>query len=230
MNVCELHNIGKKYPLGELQVTALAGINLSVEQGEFTVFSGPSGSGKSTLLNLIGLLDTPSEGSLFIQNKDISGLSEHKLGQIRAKQIGFIFQSFNLIPVLSAFENVELALQLSSLSTKKERKEKVEEALLAVGLADLLHRRPSQLSGGQQQRVAIARALVKKPALVIADEPTANLDSENGQQILDIMQQLNEKNGATFLFSTHDPMVVNQAKRVVQLKDGKIISDTDISS
>ena len=230
MKVCELQNVGKIYPLGELEVQALDGINLSVERGEFTVLSGPSGSGKSTLLNLIGLLDTPSQGSLFIAQQNVAGLSEQEIGQIRAKEIGFIFQSFNLIPVLSAFENVELALQLSKQINKQERKETVEEALHAVGLADFLHRRPSQLSGGQQQRVAIARALVKKPALVLADEPTANLDSVNGQQILDLMQQLNEDKNATFLFSTHDPMVVNQAKRVIQLRDGTIISDQGLSS
>jgi len=170
-------------------------------------------------------LDSPSSGSVILNGKDTKGLSERELGVTRAQQIGFIFQSFNLIPVLSAFENVELALQLSNVKDKQERKSRTEAALNAVGLTQLFDRRPRQLSGGQQQRVAIARALVKEPALVIADEPTANLDSENGRQILEIMQRLNEEKQATFLFSTHDPMVVKQAKRVVRLQDGTITAD-----
>ena len=225
MSVCELRHVGKRYPLGDLEVTALRDITLSIAQQEFTVFSGPSGSGKSTLLNLIGLLDAPSEGQITLQGQHTAGLPEHKLEQIRGAHIGFIFQSFNLIPVLSAFENVELALQLANLGSPQERKERAEQALISVGLGDFFARRPRQLSGGQQQRVAIARALVKNPALVIADEPTANLDSTNGQQILDLMQRLNEEKGATFLISTHDPMVVTCAKRVVQLSDGQIQSD-----
>jgi len=225
MKVCSLENIVKTYPLGDLEVTALNGINLSISKGEFTVFAGPSGSGKSTLLNLIGLLDSPSSGSVILNGQNTKGLSERQLGVTRAQQIGFIFQSFNLIPVLSAFENVEIALQLSNVTNKQERKDKTAAALEAVGLADFFDRRPRQLSGGQQQRVAIARALVKEPALVIADEPTANLDSENGRQILDIMQHLNAEKGATFIFSTHDPMVVQQAKRVIRLQDGVITAD-----
>ena len=230
MNVCELRNVGKRYPLGDLEVTALHDITLTIEQLEFTVFSGPSGSGKSTLLNLVGLLDAPSEGQIILRGQNTVGLPEHRLEQIRGAHIGFIFQSFNLIPVLSAFENVELALQLANVGSRQERRERTEQALYSVGLADFLDRRPKQLSGGQQQRVAIARALVKKPALVIADEPTANLDSANGQQILHLMRHLNEEEGATFLISTHDPMVVTCAKRVVQLSDGNIQSDEVVRS
>ena len=225
MEVCSLVNVTKRYPLGDLEVTALQNVNVTIQRGEFTVFAGPSGSGKSTLLNLIGLLDSPSEGAIILRGKDTKGLPEKTLEATRAQHIGFIFQSFNLIPVLSAFENVELALQLSNFGTKKERIARTTKALTSVGLADFLDRRPRQLSGGQQQRVAIARALVKEPALVIADEPTANLDSENGRQILELMQYLNEEKGATFLFSTHDPMVVSCAKRVIRLQDGLIISD-----
>lgn len=225
MEVCRLEKVSKTYPLGELEVRALSDVSLEVQKGEFTVFAGPSGSGKSTLLNLVGLLDSPTEGHIYLRGKKTSDSSEVKLGNIRATEIGFIFQSFHLIPVLTAFENVELALRLSGKHSPKTRKERTEKALLSVGLGDLFNRRPKQLSGGQQQRVAIARALVKEPALVIADEPTANLDSKNGAQILDLMSKLNKEQEATFLFSSHDPMVIDRAKRVIRLQDGQINSD-----
>jgi putative ABC transport system ATP-binding protein len=222
--LCELKGVRKTYPMGDVTVEALKGVDLAIHPGEFTVFAGPSGSGKSTLLNLVGCLDRPSAGSVFIEGKDVAHMGDDALGDVRARRIGFIFQSFNLIPVLTAFENVELALRLSGRTSGN--KAAVEKALGEVGLADYMHRRPTQLSGGQQQRVAIARALVKAPGLVIADEPTANLDSHNGAAILDLMREMNEKQGVTFIFSTHDPMVMQRARRVVRLVDGEIKSDT----
>jgi putative ABC transport system ATP-binding protein len=226
MAICELRNVSRHYGSGPTLVRALDGVSLSVAPGEFTVVSGPSGSGKSTLLNLIGLLDTPTDGSVWIEGQDTSGLSSRELTRMRGRRIGFIFQSFNLIPVLSAVENVELALELPGMPGARAA---AAEALAAVGLGDLLHRRPNQLSGGQQQRVAIARALVKKPALVIADEPTANLDSHNGAQVLDLMRRLNEDNGVTFLFSTHDARVMERARRIVHILDGRLERD-DVSA
>lgn len=225
MAICELRDVHKNYQMGEVKVPALKGVDVQIDAGEFTVFSGPSGSGKSTLLNLIGLLDVPSSGDVLIDGKNVAKLGEGALGVLRAKKIGFIFQSFNLIPVLSAFENVELALRLSGDLPARQRKEKVEAALIEVGLADFMARRPSQLSGGQQQRVAVARALVKEPALVIADEPTANLDSKNSNAILEMMTRLNREHDATFLFSTHDPMVVERARRVVYMLDGEVLRE-----
>jgi putative ABC transport system ATP-binding protein len=221
--ICELVDVTKEYPMGELRVVALAGVSVGVSAGEFTVFAGPSGSGKSTALNLIGCLDRPSRGRVLLDGQDVAALSDEALGAVRARRIGFIFQSFNLIPVLTAAENVDLALRLAGDTAGRD--ERVEKALVDVGLKDYLGRRPSQLSGGQQQRVAIARALVKRPALIIADEPTANLDSHNGEAILDLMREMNERDGVTFLFSTHDPMVMARARRVVTLKDGHVVGD-----
>ena len=221
--ICQLVGVTKSYPMGDLLVQALRGVNVSVGAGEFTVFAGPSGSGKSTALNLLGCLDRPTSGEVFLDGQNVATLSDDALGAVRARRIGFIFQSFNLIPVLTASENVDLALRLAGV--EGSRAERVEKALTEVGLKDYLHRRPSQLSGGQQQRVAIARALVKSPAIVIADEPTANLDSTNGEAILDLLRQMNEEKGVTFLFSTHDPMVMARAKRVVRLKDGEVVAD-----
>ncbi len=221
--ICQLENASKIYGSGPTEVRALDSVSVSIEPGEFTVFSGPSGSGKSTLLNLIGLLDEASSGQVFLQGHDVSHLSQRKLASLRAQQIGFIFQSFNLVPVLTALENVTLALQLAGLGGN--HKEQATKVLQDVGLGEFLHRRPNQLSGGQQQRVAVARALVKKPALVIADEPTANLDTKSGDNVLDLMHDLNESLGATFLFSTHDPRVMARAKRIVKLRDGRIEAD-----
>jgi putative ABC transport system ATP-binding protein len=224
MALCQLRNVKKIYPMGDLEVQALRGVDLTIEKGEFTVIAGPSGSGKSTVLNLIGCLDRPSAGEVFLEDKPVAKMGDTELGQLRAARIGFIFQSFNLIPVLTAFENVELALRLAGYTDGN--KARVERALADVGLGDHMQRRPAQLSGGQQQRVAIARALVKAPALVIADEPTANLDSHNGKAILELMREMNARDGVTFLFSTHDAMVMEQAKRVVRLVDGLIVDDT----
>ena len=224
MLVCRLTDVERVYPLGDLSVHALCNVNLTINRGEFTVLAGPSGSGKTTLLNIIGLIDNPSSGRRFINDNDTALLSATALDILRAKEIGFVFQKFHLIPVLTAFENVDLALQLSGQRDRSERKEKVEQALREVGLEDYQHRLPKQLSGGQQQRVSIARALVKRPQLIIADEPTANLDSQNGNQILDLMTHLNDQYGTTFVFSSHDQLVISRARRVIRLLDGKIVN------
>ena len=224
MAICTLEKARKHYGEGPPLVKALDAVDLVFEEGEFTVISGPSGSGKTTMLNLVGLLDTPTSGKVYIQGQDTSGLNSKGLTAIRGHKIGFIFQSFNLVPVLSALENVELALHLSGLS-RSDIREAATKALTDVELGELLHRRPNQLSGGQQQRVAIARALVKEPALVIADEPTANLDSKTGDNVLNLMRKLNEERQATFLFSTHDPMVMERARRVVKILDGRVVAD-----
>jgi len=224
MTICRLNGASKIYGQGAAIVWALRGVDLSFQAGEFAALCGPSGSGKTTALNLIGCLDTPSEGTVEVEGQSTETMSPSQLADLRAKKIGFVFQSFNLVPVLSALENVALALQLSGASG--DRKARSEQMLREVGLGDLLHRRPSQMSGGQQQRVAIARALVKEPALIIADEPTANLDSNTGRDILNLMRRMNRENGTTFVFSTHDPMVMDFAQRVVQLKDGEVVDDS----
>ncbi len=221
--ICEIRDVSKSYGSGPGRVTALKDVSLTIQPGEFTVFCGPSGSGKTTLLNQIGCLDAPSEGELLLQGRPTRTLTSRQLSRLRADKIGFVFQSFNLIPVLSARENVELALELAR---RPEDAGAAAAATLAqVGLAGLEHRRPNELSGGQQQRVAIARALVKKPLIVIADEPTANLDSDNGEQVLATMARLNRELGTTFLFSSHDPMVIAHGRRVITLRDGKVVSD-----
>jgi putative ABC transport system ATP-binding protein len=223
MPICELRNVTKAYGSGPARVLALDHVSLDIEAGEFTVFCGPSGSGKTTLLNQVGCLDRPEEGELFLEGAPISARSSAELSRLRADKIGFIFQSFNLIPVLSALENVELALELAERTG--DHRSQAMSALAQVGLAGLEGRRPNQLSGGQQQRVAIARALVKKPLIVIADEPTANLDSANGEQVIATMERLNRELGTTFLLSSHDSRVIAHAKRVVTLRDGKLVSD-----
>ena len=229
--ICSLRDASKTYGSDVALVWALREVSLDFGAGEFAALSGPSGSGKTTALNLVGCLDTPSSGGVFIDGKDTSELSTAHLAKTRAQKIGFIFQSFNLVPVLTALENVELALQLSGSGfSRSVNKDLAAQALKDVGLGEMLGRRPSQLSGGQQQRVAIARALVKKPKLVIADEPTANLDSKTGEAILQLMCRLNEDNGTTFIFSTHDPMVLNYARRGVVLKDGVVAEDKTKSS
>jgi putative ABC transport system ATP-binding protein len=222
MSICELKGVSKTYGSGETAVHALKDVSLSIEPGEFTAFVGPSGSGKTTLLNQVGCLDKPTGGSVSVDGVDIGALGERQLAALRADKIGFIFQSFNLIPVLTAAENVEIAVQLAGDSGGKAR---ADELLKQVGLGGMENRRPNQLSGGQQQRVAIARALVKKPSLVIADEPTANLDSKTGEQVLELMRDLNRELGVTFIFSTHDPKVMAHARRIVRLVDGQIESD-----
>jgi putative ABC transport system ATP-binding protein len=223
MAICELHHVTRSYGVGAGRVDAIRDVSLAIEPGEFTVFRGPSGSGKTTLLNQVGCLDAPSEGELLLEGRATRAMSSRQLSKLRAEKIGFVFQSFNLIPVLTALENIELALELAGRA--QGLREAAAAMLPRVGLEGLGHRRPNQLSGGQQQRVAIARALVKKPILVIADEPTANLDSANGEQVLETMRALNETLGTTFLFSSHDPRVVEKARRVVTLHDGQIVSD-----
>ncbi len=223
MAIFELKSATKTYGSGPNSVHAMRDINVKIEPGEFTVFSGPSGSGKTTLLNQIGLLDEPTSGEVFVEGVSTAGLSSKELSALRANKIGFIFQSFNLVPVLTAVENVELALELAG--HHENAHEVAMKIFPEVGLEGLENRRPNQLSGGQQQRVAIARALVKKPLLVIADEPTANLDSENGEQVLALMEKLNRVHGTTFLFSTHDPLVKAHATRVITLRDGVIVED-----
>ena len=230
MSIAKLENIHKVYHIGKIDFPALRGISFSIEEGEFLSIAGPSGSGKTTVLNLLGCLDKPSQGKIFLKDKDITALPTAKLADVRRKNIGFVFQTFNLIPVLTAMENVEFPLILEGQHDSKERHRLTEEILTEVGLKDFLHRRPNEMSGGQQQRVAVARALVKKPKLVLADEPTANLDSVTGQEILELMLELNQKTSATFVFSTHDKMVMDFARRIIRLRDGKIESDQKAST
>lgn len=220
----EVKQVKKTYEAGEASVQALRGVDLVIQKGEFTSIAGPSGSGKSTLLNLIGCLDRLDEGELYIEGMEIAAFSRHRLGEFRRRRLGFIFQSYNLIPVLTAYENVALALNLLGLPDKEVR-QRTLEMLKEVGLEGREHRLPGKLSGGQQQRVAVARALVKHPALVLADEPTANLDSSTGEAVLDLMKEMNRKHGTTFLFSTHDKMVMERADRLVMLHDGLIVRD-----
>lgn len=225
-DLIRLKDVVKSYRTGENQVTALQKISLTIRAGEFTSIAGPSGSGKTTLLNLIGCLDSLDAGELTIENQAVSNLNRKQLAAFRRHRLGFIFQSYNLIPVLTAFENVALPLELLGVG-KDEVGERVSTLLGEVGLQGLENRRPSALSGGQQQRVAVARALVKKPALVLADEPTANLDSKTGESVLDLMRAMNEKTGTTFLFSTHDPMVMDRARRLLLLHDGRVVKDEE---
>lgn len=226
MPLLKLVNIKKIYQQGKIDVQAIRGISLEIKKGEFTTIFGPSGSGKTTLLNLIGCLDKPTSGEIYYEDsKKLSTLSKNELSDFRRYNLGFIFQGHNLIPVLTAFENVEFAIRIINEISKKERREKVLDILEAVGLEGLENRRPNELSGGQKQRVAIARALVKNPKLVLADEPTANLDSETSEEVLDIMLKMNQKLGTTFIFSTHDPQVMRYARRLVEIRDGKVTQD-----
>ena len=221
MEIVRVNKVKKVYRMGELSFTALCGVDLVVRTGEFLALAGPSGSGKTTLLNLIGCLDHPTTGEIFLEEELIANLSPDQLADLRKKKLGFIFQSFNLIPVLTAFENVEYPLIINKVKPA-ERRKRVSKILSEVGLGDKLTNFPHQLSGGQQQRVSIARALVHQPALVLADEPTANLDSQTGQEIVSLMQQLNQDQGVSFIFATHDQRIIERAARVVNLVDGKI--------
>jgi len=224
MTIVECRNVSKEYKLGKIIVPALKDINLTVTKGEFTAIVGPSGSGKTTLLNLIGCLDTPTEGEIILNGIIVKNQKKDQLADIRRENIGFVFQTFNLIPVLTAFENIEFVLTLKEYD-KKKRQELTLKMLEKVGLKGLENRKPSELSGGQQQRVAIALALIKSPTLVLADEPTANLDSKTGESIMNLMRDLNEKEGVTFIFSTHDEKVMKFARRIIKLHDGKIVDD-----
>lgn len=224
MQAIHLDKVTKLYQIGEVETRALDGVSIDFEAGEFTSLVGPSGSGKTTLLQLLGCLDRPNSGTITINGTDVGELSPNKRAELRSAEIGFIFQFFALIPVLNAYENVEMPLLLSGVPAK-ERKARVTGLLEAVGLADRMKHRPDQMSGGQQQRVAIARALAPQPLMVLADEPTANLDTANGEQAMEIMQKLNRETGTAFIFATHDPRVVAYARRVVQMQDGRIIDD-----
>jgi putative ABC transport system ATP-binding protein len=221
----KIHNLIKNYQLNGLEVPAIRGIDLTINKGEFSAIAGPSGSGKTTLLNIIGGLDRPTSGDILIGGDDLNALSARELSEMRLRKIGFIFQAYNLIPVLSAIENVEYVLLLQGVA-KDERKRRSTEILTEVGLGEYLHRLPRELSGGQQQRVAVARAIVSEPEIILADEPTANLDQKTGAGLLDLMHDLNHRKKTTFLFSTHDHMVMEKAQRLIYLIDGTVNSDT----
>lgn len=220
----EAIDLYKDYKIGKVLFPALRGINMKINNGEFTAIAGPSGSGKTTLLNIIGCLDVPSKGKVLIDGTDVNELGSKEKASLRKNQIGFVFQTFNLIPVLTAYENVEIPLILLDVVQAK-RREKIVALLEEVGLGEYVDRRPNEMSGGQQQRVAIARALVKDPSMVLADEPTANLDSTTAKEILALMQELNGKHGTTFIFSTHDQLVMDYSRRTVSLRDGRIVDD-----
>ncbi|MDY6910693.1 MAG: ABC transporter ATP-binding protein [Thermodesulfobacteriota bacterium] len=224
MSLIQAQALKKHYRLGKTVVEALRGLDLSIEEGEFTAIAGPSGSGKTTLLNLLGCIEIPSEGIILFDGVDIGRLTPSQKADFRAENIGFVFQTFNLIPVLTAFENVEFPLFKKNLS-RTERRRRVEEAVEVVGLAQLGRHRPDELSGGQRQRVAIARALVGRPGVILADEPTANLDHQTGSQVLEIMQEINQRYRTVFLFSTHDTTVMNMARRLIHMSDGRLASE-----
>jgi putative ABC transport system ATP-binding protein len=227
MKVIEIKNLVREYADAEVHVKAVNGIDLVIEEGEFTAIVGPSGSGKTTLLNLMGGLDKPTSGDIIIKDTRISDLKPGELIDFRLNNIGFVFQAYNLIPVLTAGENVELIMELQG-KPRSERRKRSAELLRAVNLADRINSRPSRLSGGQQQRVAVARALASRPRYILADEPTANLDSASTENLLDIMEKLNHEEKVTFIFSTHDARVVKKAHRVITLEDGKIVSDNRV--
>ncbi|MCB9222976.1 MAG: ABC transporter ATP-binding protein [Crocinitomicaceae bacterium] len=224
MSVIKTENLRKTYHQGDYEIHAVDDVSVEFEQGEFTAVVGPSGSGKTTLLNAIGGLDEPTSGKVIINNTDITQLKGNQLIDFRMNNIGFVFQAYNLIPVLTAKENVGFVMLLQG-RPESERESRVEELLAAVGLGEIMNKRPNQMSGGQQQRVAVARALAPKPQFILADEPTANLDSVSTSNLLDIMARLNKEEGITFIFSTHDQRVIDRASRVITMEDGKIISD-----
>jgi putative ABC transport system ATP-binding protein len=220
--IVSLKDVSKTYTLGKTLVPAVREVSMDVGEGEFLSIAGPSGSGKTTLLNLVGCVDTPTSGTVVVDGHDTGKLGERALTDLRLRTIGFIFQSFNLVPVLSVFQNVEFPLLLQGTLSKAERRGRVLALLQAVGLAEHARHRPSELSGGQRQRVAIARALVTRPRLVLADEPTANLDSKTGETIIDLMHEMNHRDGTTFIFSTHDPRVMSHANAILRIEDGRI--------
>jgi putative ABC transport system ATP-binding protein len=223
--IVELKEVVKEYPLGKLTVKALHNVDLTVEKGEFTVIMGPSGSGKTTLLNMVGCVDVPTSGIVVVEGKPTGKLRDRARTRLRLTKLGFIFQTFNLIPVLTASQNVEFPLLLQGRLSKKERRRRVAELIEQVDLKPQAKQRPNELSGGQRQRVAVARALVTQPSIVLADEPTANLDSATGLNIINLMKDLNERRQTTFIFSTHDPRVMKHAKRIIHIVDGRIDSD-----
>ncbi|MDX8402786.1 MAG: ABC transporter ATP-binding protein [Mariprofundaceae bacterium] len=223
-HIVRMQDVVKTYRQGKVDVHAVNNVSLEIEQGDFAVLCGPSGSGKTSILNLIGGLDLPSSGRIWVDDVDLSTLSSTELSEVRKNRIGFVFQAYNLIPVITVYENAEFVLNLQGVS-EAECRERVMQTLKAVGLEGLEHRRPDEMSGGQQQRVAIARAIVTSPAIVLADEPTANVDSHTAESLLDLMQLLNRAQGITFLFSTHDQHVIDRARRIVRIHDGKIEAD-----
>jgi putative ABC transport system ATP-binding protein len=222
--IVELRNVTKVYQQGQIEVHALRGISLEIIKGGFTAICGPSGSGKTTILNLIGALDRPTSGTITVERKNLGGLTRKELSEIRRDRIGFVFQSYNLMPVLTAYENTEIVMWVQGVEFK-QRRHRALTLLKQVGLEGLEDRLPSELSGGQQQRVAIARAIATSPAVVLADEPTANVDSETADRLLSIMEKLNRERGVTFIFSTHDPRVMERAHRLIRLVDGRVTSD-----
>lgn len=224
----EIKNLTKKYNMGDYDFLALDNVNINIDKKEFTAIMGPSGSGKSTLMNILGCLDRPDSGSYILNNKDVSNLSDDELAYIRNKEVGFVFQSFNLLPRMNVLENVELPMIYSGVS-KKERRDKALEALDKVGLTNRIHHKPNEISGGQRQRVAIARAIVNKPSVIMADEPTGNLDSKSSLDIMTIFRGLNEE-GATIIMVTHELEIAQYGKRIVKVKDGKIVSDGKVES
>jgi len=226
--IVQLEAVTKVYRQGKVDVHALRGLDLEIGAGEFTAICGPSGSGKTTTLNLIGGLDAPTAGRVTLEGHDLGRMSRHELSRLRRDRIGFVFQAYNLMPVLTAYENAEIVLAVQGVPAA-ERRARVRALLEAVGLAGLEGRRPSELSGGQQQRVAIARAIASRPAVVLADEPTANVDSETADRLLDLMEALNRERGVTFVFSTHDPRVMDRARRLVRMVDGRVDADGSAS-
>ncbi|UCH25881.1 MAG: ABC transporter ATP-binding protein [Trueperaceae bacterium] len=222
--VYSVKELKKDYQVGEVTTHALRGVDLEIQQGEFTAIAGPSGSGKSTLLHLMGALDHPSSGEVWLNDTRIDQLSKSQSARLRLWNIGFVFQAYNLIPVLTALENAAFVLELRGIA-KNRRETVAREALAALGMSEYADRRPNQLSGGQQQRVAVARALAADPKIILADEPTANLDSETGHTLIELMQHLNEEHGVTFVFSTHDPRLLDQVKRIVRLEDGRVTGE-----
>jgi len=224
MSLVRAEGLEKVYRVDHVEIPALRGIDLTIEEGELLAIAGPSGSGKTTLLNLIGGLDRPTAGRVFLEGEEITSLSRARLAELRLRKIGFVFQAYNLLPVLTALENVEYVMLLQGVPAR-ERRRRALEILKEVGLEGYAARLPGRMSGGQQQRVAVARAIVARPRLVLADEPTANLDSRTGSELLDLMRRLNRDHGVTFVFSTHDPLVMERAERLVRLRDGKIVAD-----
>lgn len=229
MNIVECVDVVKTYQQGKVEVHALNGVTLSISKGGFVAVAGPSGSGKTTLLNLVGGLDRPNSGSIVVDGNDYSEMGESALASLRLHKVGFVFQSYNLIPVLSAIENVEYVMLLQGVPAA-ERRERAKTILNEVGLEDKFNSRPAELSGGQQQRVAVARAIVSDPSIVLADEPTANLDSKTGEGLLQMMKDMNEKKSVTFIFSTHDKMVMEYARRLVLIRDGRVVEDQNKES
>jgi putative ABC transport system ATP-binding protein len=224
MEVIRTEKLEKIYGDNGVPVKAVDGVDLTIKKGEFLVIAGPSGSGKTTLLNMIGALDQPTSGKVYLEGEDLSQKTRSKLAELRLRKLGFVFQAYNLIPVLSAFENIEFTMMLIGIS-EKERKDRAMNVMEELGIAELAHKRPNEMSGGQQQRVAVARAIVNNPSIVLADEPTANLDSKTGESLMDLMEQMNKEKDITFVFSSHDPQVIKRAKRLLILQDGRIKTD-----